>query len=284
MPELQSDLVLLALAPLFFLCVGWEAWHWQRRGQRKYEWRDATSNFALALLHQGADLAANYLFIRTVYTWLWERGLHAVPDGAWWSLPLAILLQDFLYYWFHRASHRIRWLWASHVTHHSSERLNLSTAFRQSLTYPLSGMWAFWLPLAWAGFTPDTILLVVGLNLAYQFWVHTEAVGKLGWLDHVINTPSVHRVHHARNPHYIDRNYAGVLVVWDKLFGTYVEESELPEFGIVEQVHSFNPLWLTFHEWVAMLRDAWRDRDPRHLWKPPEWRRAPRTDATPAGT
>jgi sterol desaturase/sphingolipid hydroxylase (fatty acid hydroxylase superfamily) len=236
LPDMHADLVLLALAPLFLLGVAWEALHWRRLGQQKYEWRDALCNIALALLHQGGDLAANYLFIVTVYTALWERGLHAIPDGAWWNLPLAILAQDFLYYWFHRASHRSRWLWASHVTHHSSERLNLSTAFRQSLTYPLSGMWAFWLPLAWVGFTPDTILLVVGLNLAYQFWVHTEAIGKLGWLDHIVNTPSVHRVHHARNPNYIDHNYAGVLVVWDKLFGTYVAEAEAPEYGIVDQV------------------------------------------------
>ncbi len=282
MPDLKADLVLIALAPLFFLCVAWEAWHWRRRGLQKYEWRDTLSNFSLAALHQGADLLANYLFIVTVYAALWQRGLHAIPDGAWWSLPLAILIQDFLYYWFHRASHRIRWLWASHVAHHSSERLNLSTAFRQSVTYPISGMWAFWLPMAWVGFTPDTILMVVGLNLAYQFWVHTEAIGKLGWLDHVINTPTVHRVHHARNPQYIDHNYAGVLVIWDQLFGTYAEEIEKPEFGIVDQVHSFNPLWLSVHEWVAMLKDAVLDRDPRHLWKPPEWRRAQRALAAHA--
>jgi sterol desaturase/sphingolipid hydroxylase (fatty acid hydroxylase superfamily) len=179
--------------------------------------------------------------------------------------------QDFLYYFFHRAHHRVRWMWCSHVVHHSSERLNLSTAFRQSLTYPLSGMWLFWLPLAWLGFGPDWVILIVGLNLAFQFFVHTEVVGKLGVLELVFNTPSHHRVHHGKNPQYIDRNYAGVLIIWDKLFGTFVEEQEAPQYGIVRQVKSHNPITLTFHEWGAMAHDVWHYRDLRFLWKPPEW-------------
>lgn len=270
--ELGFDpgLVLLGLAPLFLACIGWEVWYWHRRRVAQYTLVDTLSNAGLALMHQGADLLVNLLFVKTVYSWAYQHGLHAFPN-TWWSVLAAFVLQDFVYYWFHRASHRIRWMWASHVTHHSSERLNLSTAFRQSLTYPVSGMWLFWLPLAWLGFAPDLVLLVVGLNLGYQFFVHTEAVGRLGWFEKVFNTPSHHRVHHARNAHYIDRNYAGVLIVWDKLFGSYVEEVEPPVYGIVRQVRSHNPLRLTFHEWIAMFRDVWRDRDPRHLWKPPEW-------------
>lgn len=270
---MKPEYLLIALAPFFFACIAWEAWHWRRLEVGKYSLSDFLCNLALAMMHQCADLLANALFIVTIYTAVWKEGLQVIPANAWWSFPLAFLMQDFLYYWFHRASHRVRWMWASHVTHHSSERLNFSTAFRQSLTYPISGMWAFWLPMAWVGFMPETILIVVGINLAYQFWVHTETVGKLGWVDHVIDTPSVHRVHHSRNPQYIDRNYAGILVIWDKLFGTYVEETEPCDFGIVNQVHSFNPILLTFHEWVEMFRDVWRDRDPRHFWKPPEWRR-----------
>ncbi len=270
--ELGFDpgLVLLALAPVFLGCVAWEAWYWHKRGIAKYTLVDTLSNAGLALLHQGADLLANLLFIKTAYTWVHAHGLQLLPN-SWWSLLLAFLLQDFLYYFFHRASHRVRWLWASHVAHHSSERLNLSTAFRQSLTYPISGMWVFWLPMAWLGYSPDLVILVVGLNLAYQFFVHTEAIGRLGWLEQVFNTPSNHRVHHARNPQYIDRNYAGVLVIWDRLFGSYVPEDEAPRYGIVRQIQSHNPLRLTFHEWADMFRDAWRSRDPRHFWKPPEW-------------
>jgi hypothetical protein len=121
-------------------------------------------------------------------------------------------------------------------------------------------MWVFWLPLAWLGFEPTHIVAVVAINLAFQFFVHTQAIGKLGWVEHVINTPSTHRVHHARNPKYIDRNYAGVLVVWDRLFGTYVgEDAAVPcEYGIVGQVQGHNPVRLTFHEWLAMFRDAAR--------------------------
>ena len=181
------------------------------------------------------------------------------------SFIALMVAQDFCYYWFHRAAHRIRWCWASHVTHHSSERLNLSTAFRQSITYPVSGMWLFWLPLALMGFSPTHIVLVVAINLAFQFFVHTQAVGRLGWLEYVFNTPSHHRVHHASNGRYIDRNYAGVLIVWDKLFGSFVEEDPaVPcEYGIVKPVRTHNPLTLTFHEWRDMLRDATRRGTPR---------------------
>ncbi|MBV8658628.1 MAG: sterol desaturase family protein [Burkholderiales bacterium] len=270
--ELGFDpgLILLSLAPVFIASIIWEAVYWHRRRTAKYKLVDTLSNAGLALMHQGADLLANLLFIKTIYSWVYHHGLHLLPN-AWWSVLIGFVLQDFLYYWFHRGSHRIRWMWASHVTHHSSERLNLSTAFRQSLTYPISGMWVFWVPMAWVGFSPDMVILIVGLSLAYQFFVHTEAIDKMGWFERLFNTPSHHRVHHARNPQYIDRNYAGVLIIWDKLFGTYVEEVEAPEYRIVRQIRSHNPLRLTFHEWFAMWADTLRDRDPRHLWKPPEW-------------
>jgi sterol desaturase/sphingolipid hydroxylase (fatty acid hydroxylase superfamily) len=266
----NPDWLLLALAPLFLASIGLELWYWLRRGIAKYEWVDSVSNVCLALMHQASDFTFNLLFVKTAYTWVWQHGLHAVP-GTWWSILLLFVLQDFLYYFFHRAHHRIRWMWCSHVVHHSSERLNLSTALRQSLTYPLSGMWAFWLPLAWLGFGPDWVILIVAINLAFQFFVHTEAIGKLGPLEWVFNTPSHHRAHHGKNPEYIDHNYGGILIIWDRLFGTFVEEKQTPEYGIVRQIQSHNPLTLTFHEWGAMWRDVWQKRDLRFLWKPPEW-------------
>ncbi len=262
--------VLLAFGPVFVACIALEAWYWSRRHATVYKLKDTLSNAALALMHQASDALVLWLFVRTVYQWAFERGLQAVP-GTVAGFVLLLLLQDFLYYWFHRASHRVRWMWASHVTHHSSERMNLSTAFRQSLTYPLSGMWLFWLPLAWLGFPPDWVLLAVGLNLAFQFFVHTQCFGQFGWLGYVFNTPSAHRVHHAKNPQYLDRNYAGVLMIWDRLFGSYAPEQEPPQYGIVRPVHSLNPLTLTFHEWRSMLADAWRLRDLRVLYKPPQW-------------
>jgi sterol desaturase/sphingolipid hydroxylase (fatty acid hydroxylase superfamily) len=271
----DPGLILLGLAPVFIGCIVWEALYLKRSGHSNYSWPDTLSNAALALMHQGADLAANLLFIKTAYAWVYQRGLHALPDSSWAWLA-AFVLQDFIYYFWHRASHRVRWMWASHVTHHSSERLNLSTAFRQSLTYHLSGMWLAWLPLAWLGLAPNAVLLVVGLNLAFQFFVHTETVGKLGWLEQVFNTPSHHRVHHARNPGYIDRNFGGVLIIWDRCFGTFVEEVEAPVYGIVRQVGGHNPIKLTFHEWADMWRDCLRRGDLRHLYKPPEWTGSPK--------
>jgi sterol desaturase/sphingolipid hydroxylase (fatty acid hydroxylase superfamily) len=272
---LNTDLILLALAPVFLICIGLECLYWRRHGRpERYDWPDVLSNGTLALMHQVADALVIFLFVRTVYQWTYAHGLRLVQPGVA-SFFLLFLLQDFLYYWFHRASHRVRWMWASHVTHHSSDRLNLSTAFRQSFTYPVSGMWIFWIPIAWVGFTPDQVILIVGLNLAYQFFVHTQLVQKLGWLEYVINTPSVHRVHHARNPQYIDHNYAGVLVIWDRLFGSYVEEVEPCIYGITKPIPTHNPLTLTFHEWRDMFADCWRDRTLKYLWMPPEWQAKP---------
>ena len=284
--------ILLGMAPVFLGLIVAEVLYWRRRRPEMYSLVDTGSNAALALLHQGADALAWTATIGLFYG-VYQYRLFDLPTSAW-TIAGLVLAQDFFYYWFHRASHRIRWMWASHVTHHSSERLNLSTAFRQSLTYPISGMWAFWLPLALLGFEPLHIVAVVAINLGFQFFVHTQAIGKLGWVERVFNTPSHHRVHHARNPKYIDRNYAGVLIVWDKLFGTYVEEDDaVPcEYGIVGQIHSHNPVTLTFHEWGAMFRDAARAPGLRaalhQLFGPPERARAhrpPEVDAesAPAG-
>ncbi len=270
-------LLLMALGPVFLLFIGWEAWASWRRKRDIYSLPDMMNNAALAVSHQAVDALA-WSAIIGIYFWLysfsvWE--IHLTVSTAF----LLFLGQDFLYYWFHRASHRIRWLWAAHVVHHSSERLNLSTAFRQSLMYPVAGMWVFWLPLALVGFHPHHILLVVSINLAYQFFVHTQAVGKLGPLEWVFNTPSHHRAHHARNPRYIDRNYGGVLIIWDRLFGTFVEETadDPPDYGIRRQIRTDNPISTVFHEWRDMLREAarpgpWSLR-LAHLWKPPEWER-----------
>lgn len=254
--------ILLAMGPVFLGFIAWEAWYLRTRRPHAYSLKDVLSNAALALMHQASD-GLSWLVVIGIYWWIYQHRLFELPT-TWWTIALLFVAQDFFYYFFHRASHRIRWMWASHVTHHSSERLNLSTAFRQSLTYPISGMWVFWLPLAWLGFAPPHIVAVVALNLAFQFFVHTEAVGTLGWLEYVFNTPSHHRVHHARNAQYLDRNYAGVLIVWDKLFGSFTpEDRAVPcEYGIVSQIHSHNPLVLTFHEWASMFRDAARSQSP----------------------
>ncbi|AJY18530.1 MULTISPECIES: sterol desaturase family protein [Burkholderia] len=270
--------LLLALAPVFLLCIGWEAWYLARTRPQDhvYAWRDTLCNAALALMHQGADKLA-WVFVIPVYAYCYDRYRLFTWHDGWLSFAVLFVAQDFLYYVFHRASHRVRWLWAAHVVHHSSERMNFSTAFRQSLMYPVAGMWVFWLPLAVLGFPPQQIVGIVLINLAFQFFVHTQAIGKLGWLEYVFNTPSIHRAHHARNARYIDRNYAGVLVIWDRLFGSYVDEAtdDPPQYGIVERLESNNPLVATFHEWRAMVADAlrvegWRNK-LRAIVGPPEW-------------
>ncbi len=260
------ELILLLLSPVFLICVLLEWRYAVIRRQNWYHWRDTLANAALALLHQGADMLALLLLMPFFY-WLHQYRLFDI-ELTTLNLLLAFILQDFLYYWFHRGSHHIRWLWASHVAHHSSRLMNFSTAFRQSLTYPLSGMWLFWLPMIIFGYDPVLVFAVVALNLAFQFFVHTQAIGKLGLVEKVFNTPSHHRVHHACNPRYIDRNFAGVLIIWDKLFGTFVaEQTDEPcRYGITEDFQSTNPLSITFYEWRRMWRDARQPSRQQSLW------------------
>ncbi|MBT2791333.1 sterol desaturase family protein [Paraburkholderia strydomiana] len=284
--QFDAELLLLAMAPVFLACIGWEAWHLRRSrpGARLYSWRDTLCNAALALMQQAADKLA-WLAIIPVYAFFYDHYRVYTWHAGWLSFAVLFVAQDLLYYVFHRCSHRVRWLWAAHVVHHSSARMNFSTAFRQSLMYPVAGMWLFWIPLAVLGFPPKQIVAIVLINLGFQFFVHTQAIGKfgsktgskLGWLEYVFNTPSIHRVHHARNDRYIDRNYAGVLVVWDRLFGSYVDEDprEPPVYGIVEPLDTYNPLKVTFHEWASMARDFASVHGARNklraLFAPPAW-------------
>lgn len=255
--------ILLALSPVFLGLVAFEWWYGLRLQRHWYRWRDTLANAVLALMHQAGELLA-LLVLMPFYWWLHQYRLFDIPLNGY-TLVLAFVLQDFLYYWFHRASHHIRWFWASHIVHHSSRELNLSTAFRQSLMYPVSGMWLFWLPMMLLGFSPWLVLAVVSLNLAFQFFVHTQAIQRLGWLEWVLNTPSHHRVHHACNAKYIDKNFAGVLIVWDRLFGTFQPEdpTEPCRYGITTNFQSNNPLVITFDEWRLMWLD-WRQA--------PDWR------------
>ncbi|EJK2114398.1 sterol desaturase family protein [Vibrio navarrensis] len=254
----HPEWLLLLMAPLFVALMLAEYWLGERKGRlpanSRYEFKEVLCNFTFALMHQGTDLLAG-LLLAHLYLWLFGWRLLEIDMGAMSFIALMVL-QDFCYYWFHRASHRVRWMWAAHVVHHSSERMNFSTAFRQSLMYPVAGMWLFWLPLVIIGFEPQWITLVVLFNLGLQFFVHTQWVKSLGPLEYVFNTPSHHRVHHGVNARYIDKNYAGVLIIWDKLFGTFEPESETVRFGISKPVNSFNPLVVTFAEWREMWQDA----------------------------
>ncbi|MCF4173123.1 sterol desaturase family protein [Vibrio sp. La 4.2.2] len=256
----NPEWLLIVLAPLFVIMMVLEYWLGQR-GNRlpssaQYSLKELACNFSLAGLHQLTDLVAG-LFIAKLYLLVFGWKLFDIKMSLGMFLALMVL-QDFFYYWFHRASHRIRWMWAAHVVHHSSENMNFSTAFRQSLMYPLAGMWLFWMPLVIIGFDPKWVVFVVLLNLGLQFFVHTQWIRRLGPLEWVINTPSHHRVHHGVNAQYIDKNYAGILIIWDRMFGTFEPEVEEVRYGISKPVNSFNPITVTFAEWKDMLNDLSR--------------------------
>ena len=233
-------------------------WAWKRRPDA-YEPRDTLTSLALGL----GSSVAGILFgggALLVFFAAYEYRLFDI-GWAWWAWALCFVLDDLAYYWVHRTGHRVRWFWASHVNHHSSQHYNLSTALRQTWTGAFTLGFAFKLPLVLAGFHSAMIAICAGFNLIYQFWIHTEAIGRMPrWFEAVMNTPSHHRVHHATNPRYLDRNYAGVFIVWDKLFGTFAPEvsGEKIRYGIVKQLGSFNLLWSVFHEWIGIAQDMWR--------------------------
>lgn len=271
-PQHLPDMVSLA-APAFIgliaielLCV-----RFVRRGA--YEVRDMAASLGMGLGNGLMKILAGGLAAGAFY-WVSQFRLFEIP-WAYWSLALCFLAEDLAYYWFHRFSHESRYFWASHVVHHSSQHYNLSTALRQTWTGSIACTFIFWLPLPLIGFPVEMIFLFSGLSLVYQFWIHTELIGRLGPLEWVLNTPSHHRVHHATNTQYLDRNYAGVLIIWDRLFGTFEPEVEKPRYGILANLGSFNPLRIAVHEWVAISRDVLAARSLRqaigHVLGPPGW-------------
>jgi sterol desaturase/sphingolipid hydroxylase (fatty acid hydroxylase superfamily) len=268
--------VLIAYAvPVFLGLLALEWWLSRRRplpGARGYEWRDTATSLSLGVANVAVAALGKGGFLLVALA-VWQQRLFDLPN-AWWVLGLLFLGEDLCYYVFHRASHEVRFFWAAHVNHHSSRHYNLSTALRQSWTTPLTGP-VFWLPLAWLGFHPALILAQQGVSLVYQFWLHSERIGRLGPLEWVLNTPSHHRVHHGRNVEYLDRNYGGILIVWDRLFGSFEPERAPVDYGLTKNLDSFDPLVVGFHEWIAMARDCLRARGLRErllrIFAPPGW-------------
>ncbi len=261
--------------PGFVLLVLIEMVWARRKSPDAYEPRDTLTSLAMGLGSTAAGaLTAGLLAM--VFAALYRLRLFEI-GWSWWAWGLCFVLDDLAYYAFHRTAHRVRWFWASHVNHHSSQHYNLSTALRQTWTGTIAFGFVFRLPLLLVGFPPAMILFCAGLNLIYQFWFHTEAIKKCPrWFEAVMNTPSHHRVHHATNPVYLDRNYAGVFIVWDKLFGTFQPEleGETIRYGVVKQLGSFNLLWVAFHEWIGIARDVWSapwGSKLGYLWRPPGW-------------
>lgn len=258
--ELSQDQLSILALPIFFGAVAIEV-YWARQAQRDlYHGKDTLVSIAMLAITAVVEFLPKLLaFIAFIYLHEWSP-LRDIVGRQWWAWTLLFFLDDFSYYWFHRMNHEVRLFWAGHVTHHSSEYLNLGTALRQGVGERLH-KWLFWLWLPLLGFDPLMIFTMMAINLFYQFWVHTELVDKLpNWFEAILNTPSHHRVHHASNIRYLDCNHAGVLIIWDKLFGTFSPELEIdrPVYGLTKNINSFNPAYVVTHEYQAIWRDVWR--------------------------
>ena len=247
------------------------------RARGEFETRDTLTSLMMGVGNVVAGLLLGFISF-AILIWVWQFRIFDLGISLWVGL-IAFLIDDLRYYWYHRIAHRVRWVWAEHVNHHSSQHYNLSTALRQSWTGHLTGMVILQTPLVLLGFHPALIAFAYGFNLLWQFWIHTETIGKM-WrpIELVMNTPSHHRVHHATNPRYLDANYAGTLIIWDRIFGTFVEEleSDKPRYGIVKNLGTFNPVKVAFHEWVGLFRDAFLPgltlkQRLGYMFMPPGW-------------
>lgn len=251
-PEHQFRFVALLAALAFILLEA--GWAWLAR-RKLYDLRECATTISIVAGHL-VTRALEGALLGTAFAFVWRHRLYEMPRWTWWSLLLLIAGYEFLYYWQHRAAHRVRLLWATHRVHHSATRLNFSAGLRLGWTGVLSGNFLFFLPLVWVGFHPFAVIGMLALDLAWQFFLHTEAVGRLGPLEWVLNTPSHHRVHHAVNDGCIDRNFGGMTILFDRLFGTWAPPPrERLRYGLAGTTPEFNPLRLVFGEWVALLRD-----------------------------
>lgn len=238
-----------------------------------HTWKDSAASMSMGL----GNVAINVLWKGVAfagYLALYQLTPLRLGTGPW-AWVLLFFAEDLCYYWFHRIHHESRLFWASHVVHHSSQHYNLSTALRQTWT-PMTG-WLFWAPLALVGFHPVMIVTQQAISLLYQYWIHTEAIGRLPRpLEWVLNTPSHHRVHHASNPRYLDKNYAGILIIWDRLFSTFEPEGEAPVYGLTKNLRTYNPVRIAFHEFAAIARDALKPGPLRnrlgYVFRNPAWK------------
>jgi len=269
--------IILYAVPFFFLLIFIELLLEKNKGTDYYRVNDSINSLTAGVLSRMTGIVKQ-LFPLTIYVVVYEQLVMFQMESSWWMWVTAFILYDFCYYWKHRLGHEMNIFWAAHVVHHSSEEYNLTTALRQSGSSFLS--WIFYLPMAVLGFEPMVLITVGSLNLIYQFWVHTRHIPKLGWYEWVFVTPSNHRVHHAQNQIYIDRNYGGVFILWDRLFGSFQEEldADKPIYGIRKALKSWNPLWANVHVYVQLSKDCWhakRWQDKLLIWfKRTGWRPA----------
>jgi alkylglycerol monooxygenase len=265
--------ILIAI-PFFLLAILIEISALRRQNKQAYRFNDAITNLNIGIGQQAMGLFFKSIMLYG-YVKIYEYAAILHIPQTWWAFLLCLVAFDFAFYWAHRLGHESNLFWGAHSVHHQSEEYNLSVALRQSWFHSFISFFIF-LPLAVVGFHPVTFTAAAGINIIYQFWIHTQAIGKLPrWIEAIWNTPSHHRVHHAVNQQYIDRNHAGMFIVWDKLFGTFEAENEAPIYGITTPLRSWNPFWANVHYYIELWqlgRQFKRLRDRLHLWiAPPGW-------------
>ena len=301
--------IIQASIPLFFASLAIELVWTHRRGQPFSRLNDSIADVSCGVLSQLAGIFDKALTLG-VFVWVaahasvqqWLPLIPAWPDRsalvsgegalgfaidapALLSWAVTFFLVDLCYYWSHRMSHEVNLLWAGHVVHHQSEEYNLSVALRQATIGKLF-TWIFYLPLALIGVPWRLFVTCYGINLIYQFWIHTEAIDRLGKAEEILNTPSHHRVHHGAQPEYLDKNYGGILITWDRLFGTFQREGERVRYGLTKNIDTFNPLRIASHEYADIARDVaksttWRER-LSYVFAHPGWgKKLQATDGEP---
>ncbi len=259
--------------PIFFILIGVELVVERLSHRKLYRLPDSIANLSCGITSQLSGIFFRVLAVG-VYELVFANFAVANLERNWIYWTALFLLVDLGYYWAHRMSHEINLFWGGHVVHHQSEEYNLSVALRQS-SFQVVWTFFFYLPLAVAGFHTTDFLLISALNTLYQFWIHTETINRMGWFEYVFNTPSHHRVHHGRDPKYIDKNHAGTLIIWDKMFGTFQEEEERPTYGITKPINSWNGVWANFSHYATMAQElqqipSWTDK-VRYLFHKPGW-------------
>lgn len=240
-----------------------------------YEFQDAGSSILMGLGNVLIGLFTKTLILG-IFMFFYTFHFFTIPF-TWWAWIILLFAEDFCYYWNHRIAHESRVFWASHVVHHSSKKYNLSTALRQTWTGSFY-TFVFWIPLVLIGFHPIMVLVQMSISLIYQYWIHTELIHKMPkWFEYIFNTPSHHRVHHATNAQYLDRNHAGIFIFWDRLFGTFEAEKEKPVYGLVKNIDTYNPIKIAFLEWFYLFKDVINSKTSiinklKYLIKPPGWK------------
>jgi len=274
---MQGAQIIVLATPVFLALIALEYLVGVRRGRNAYRLNDALSSIGLGIMSQLTGVFTTLMTVGIYSAVFASAALWRLPADAWWVWIVGLVFYDLCYYWHHRFGHTVAFFWAGHVVHHQSEDYNLSTALRQTSGGWLLG-WVFYLPMAVLGFPPLVFAVVALIDLLYQYWVHTQQIGKLGWFDRWFCAPSNHRVHHAVNDRYVDKNYGGIFIVWDRLFGSYAEEDDAEPcvYGTRKPLRSWNPLWANLEVYWALAQDSWRTEawaDKLRVWiRPPGWR------------